>query len=90
MMWDCTCIGSLVAEDQLHHRQYRCHEGGRSNTIGTLGRGLMKALTTCWSVCVLETAKEWTCKPVAERCYDNNAASSYVVGETWRNRTKAG
>lgn len=25
---------------------------------GTLGRGLMTLLTTCWSVCVLEMAKE--------------------------------
>lgn len=26
--------------------------------LGTLGRGLMTQLTTCWSVCVLEMEKE--------------------------------
>lgn len=44
---DTFCPSQIVAMMALGHIR-----------SGTLGRGLMTLLTTCWSVCVLEMAKE--------------------------------
>ncbi|XP_061830598.1 fibronectin 1b isoform X2 [Nerophis lumbriciformis] len=83
MMWDCTCIGSGRGKISCTIAN-RCHEGGRSYKIGDTWQrphDTEDYMLDC--VCLGNGKGEWTCKPVAERCYDNNAASSYVVGETW-------
>ncbi|KAM8762184.1 fibronectin 1b [Acanthopagrus schlegelii] len=83
MMWDCTCIGSGRGKISCTIAN-RCHEGGRSYKIGdTWQRPHDTADYMLECVCLGNGKGEWTCKPVAERCYDNNAALSYVVGETW-------
>lgn len=40
------------------HSQTAAMKVGGLIKLGTLGRGLMTQLTICWSVCVLEMAKE--------------------------------
>ncbi|KAK5874170.1 hypothetical protein PBY51_019143 [Eleginops maclovinus] len=83
MIWDCTCIGSGRGKISCTIAN-RCHEGGRSYKIGdTWKRPHETADYMLECVCLGNGKGEWTCKPVAERCYDNNAALSYVVGETW-------
>ncbi|KAJ0005941.1 hypothetical protein NQD34_015835 [Periophthalmus magnuspinnatus] len=83
MIWDCTCIGSGRGKISCTIAN-RCHEGGASYKIGDTWRRPHEAggyMLEC--VCLGNGKGEWTCKPVAERCYDNNAGTSYVVGETW-------
>ncbi|XP_041937590.1 fibronectin 1b isoform X6 [Alosa sapidissima] len=83
MIWDCTCIGSGRGKISCTIAN-RCHEGGNSYKIGDTWRrphDTGNYMLEC--VCLGNGKGEWTCKPVAERCYDNAAGSSYVVGETW-------
>ncbi|XP_062383385.1 fibronectin 1b isoform X1 [Sardina pilchardus] len=83
MMWDCTCIGSGRGKISCTIAN-RCHEGGQSYKIGDTWRrphDSGNVMLEC--VCLGNGKGEWTCKPVAERCYDNAVGSSYVVGETW-------
>ncbi|KAI4829770.1 hypothetical protein KUCAC02_001440 [Chaenocephalus aceratus] len=83
MIWDCTCIGSGRGKISCTIAN-RCHEGGSSYKIGdTWKRPHETADYMLECVCLGNGKGEWTCKPVAERCYDNNVALSYVVGETW-------
>ncbi|KAM7016033.1 LOW QUALITY PROTEIN: fibronectin 1b [Tautogolabrus adspersus] len=83
MMWDCTCIGSGRGKISCTIAN-RCHEGGRSYKIGdTWQRPHDTADYMLECVCLGNGKGEWTCKPVAERCFDNSVASSYMVGETW-------
>ncbi|XP_061647765.1 fibronectin 1a [Phyllopteryx taeniolatus] len=83
MIWDCTCIGSGRGKISCTIAN-RCHEDGASYKIGDTWRRPHETggyMLEC--VCLGNGKGEWTCKPVAERCYDNSAGTSYVVGETW-------
>ncbi|KAL7846180.1 hypothetical protein AOLI_G00243720 [Acnodon oligacanthus] len=83
MIWDCTCIGSGKGKISCTIAN-RCHEGGRSYRIGetwTRPHDTGDYMLEC--VCLGNGKGEWTCKPVAERCYDSSLGSSYVVGQTW-------
>ncbi|XP_070693651.1 fibronectin 1a [Pempheris klunzingeri] len=83
MIWDCTCIGSGRGKISCTIAN-RCHEGGASYKIGDTWRRPHETggyMLEC--VCLGNGKGEWTCKPVAERCYDNSAGTSYVVGEVW-------
>ncbi|KAM6946259.1 fibronectin 1a [Aplochiton taeniatus] len=83
MIWDCTCIGSGRGKISCTIAN-RCHEGGASYKIGdTWKRPHDTGSYMLECVCLGNGKGEWTCKPVAERCYDNTAGTSYVVGETW-------
>ncbi|XP_061579971.1 fibronectin 1a isoform X2 [Cololabis saira] len=83
MIWDCTCIGSGRGKISCTIAN-RCHEGGSSYKIGDTWRRPHETggyMLEC--VCLGNGKGEWTCKPVAERCYDNSAGTSYDVGQTW-------
>ncbi|KAL1282799.1 hypothetical protein QQF64_001602, partial [Cirrhinus molitorella] len=84
MIWDCTCIGSGKGKISCTIAN-RCHEGGNSYRIGdtwTRPHDTGDYMLEC--VCLGNGKGEWTCKPVAERCYDDSLGSSYVVGQTWQ------
>ncbi|KAG7315630.1 hypothetical protein KOW79_020496 [Hemibagrus wyckioides] len=83
MIWDCTCIGSGRGKISCTIAN-RCHEGGRSYRIGetwTRPHDTGDYMLEC--VCLGNGKGEWTCKPIAERCYDTSQGMSYVVGQTW-------
>ncbi|XP_010884391.2 fibronectin 1b isoform X1 [Esox lucius] len=83
MIWDCTCIGSGRGKISCTIAN-RCHEGGQSYKIGDTWRRPHDTgdyMLEC--VCLGNGKGEWTCKPVSERCYDNAAGASYVVGQNW-------
>ncbi|XP_067299569.1 fibronectin 1a isoform X2 [Pseudorasbora parva] len=83
MIWDCTCIGSGRGKISCTIAN-RCHEGGHSYKIGdTWKRPHDTGDYMLECVCLGNGKGEWTCKPVAERCFDNAASASYMVGETW-------
>ncbi|XP_067298315.1 fibronectin 1b isoform X2 [Pseudorasbora parva] len=84
MIWDCTCIGSGKGKISCTIAN-RCHEGGNSYRIGdtwTRPHDTGDYMLEC--VCLGNGKGEWTCKPVAERCYDDSMGTSYVVGQTWQ------
>ncbi|XP_027012423.2 fibronectin 1b isoform X2 [Tachysurus fulvidraco] len=83
MIWDCTCIGSGRGKISCTIAN-RCHEGGRSYRIGetwTRPHDTGDYMLEC--VCLGNGKGEWTCKPIAEHCYDTSLGASYVVGQTW-------
>ncbi|XP_052393743.1 fibronectin-like isoform X2 [Carassius gibelio] len=84
MIWDCTCVGSGRGKISCTIAN-RCHEGGNSYRIAdtwTRPHDTGDYMLEC--VCLGNGKGEWTCKPVAEGCYDDALGSSFVVGQTWQ------